>query len=145
MTPQTGTKKLDKRAMVVKEIVDTERKYVSELKVLVECFVRPSRLYLSELRTLSGVSGGAQDGVVGRLEALLGLSVDKVSEVMGEVARGVFEAVESEVGTPLQKRGDGVGDGQSWLVEVYVRLHVWLHRAGLLPIGGPDVWGHARS
>ena len=71
MTPQAGTKKLDKRAMVVKEIVDTERKYVSELKVLVECFVRPSRLYLSELRTLSGVSGGAQDGVGESVEKLL--------------------------------------------------------------------------
>jgi hypothetical protein len=26
-----------------------------------------------------------------------------------------------------------------------VRLHRWLHRAGLLPLGGADVWGHGRG
>ena len=26
-----------------------------------------------------------------------------------------------------------------------MRLHRWLHRAGLLPLGGADVWGHGRG
>ena len=30
-------------------------------------------------------------------------------------------------------------------MQVYVRLHRWLHRAGLLPLGGQDVWGHGRG
>jgi len=46
-------KQLDKRALVVKEIIDTEKKYVSELQILVECFVEPSRRFLSGLKAIS--------------------------------------------------------------------------------------------
>jgi len=49
MSNNNEKKKLDKRGLVVKEIIETELKYVEELRILVECFMCPIRTYLNEL------------------------------------------------------------------------------------------------
>tara|TARA_B110000305_G_C19313488_1_gene575172 strand:+ start:39 stop:428 length:390 start_codon:yes stop_codon:yes gene_type:complete len=41
--------KATKREHVVKEILDTEEKYVTEMAILTECFVVPLQTYLKEL------------------------------------------------------------------------------------------------
>ena len=104
----------------------------------------PSLPSVGRHKGAEGVSGeltGGGGAPVGQVEALLGLSASNVKEVMGQIAEGLLEAVDSELGSRLQKHGNS----RSWLQEVYVRLHVWLHRAHLLPLGGADVWGHERG